>query len=167
MTKRQFKKKIREAFSHGTPDISQEILMDTLLSDPMDRESLEIPVKAPEKAIRFPIFSAAAVACAVIAVLAISINLMINSPQNGSRALITAEEALNSVYTYPFDKPAIAVEPIAYWELDSDDHPPHYDITLSYPGTEFYFVVDAKTLHLGFLLNFDLMSGSSAQLAYS
>ena len=76
MTNRQLKRKIREAFAHGTPDISQEIMMDTLFSDPQEeKEVISLPQKS-RTPVRFPVFSVAAAACAAIAVLAISINLM-------------------------------------------------------------------------------------------
>lgn len=146
MTNRQLKKKIREAFAHGTPDISQEIMVDTLFSDPQDRKEVAASVEEQRKPIRFPIFSAAAAACAAIAVLAISINLIANRPNSGSAALITAEEALNAVAAYPFGKPTTTVAPVVDWELNTDTDTPQYDISLSYDGLTVYkFVVDAQT----------------------
>jgi len=146
VTNRQLKKKIREAFAHETPDISQEIMIDTLFSEPQEQKEAVIPTYAQKKAIRFPVFSVVAAACAAIAVLAISINLMVNRPQSGDAALITAEEAMNSVQAYPFEKPIAAVAPHMDCQLNDNAAAPQYDVTLSYDGlAEYKFVVDAKT----------------------
>lgn len=146
MTNRQLKRKIREAFAHGTPDISQEIMMDTLFSDPQEeKEVISLPQKS-RSPVRFPVFSVAAAACAAIAVLAISINLIVNRPQSGGAALITAEEAMNAVQAYPFEKPTAAVAPHMDCQLNDNAAAPQYDVTLSYGDLiEYKFVVDAKT----------------------
>lgn len=146
MTNRKLKKMIREAFAHGTPDISQEIMVDTLFSDPQDRKEVVTSVEEQRKPIRFPIFSIAAAACAAIAVLAISINLITNRPNSGSAALITADQAMDAVYAYPFNMPTAAVAPQVDCQLDEDASTPHYDVTLNYgEDTVFEFIVDAKT----------------------
>ena len=152
MTNRQLKKKIREAFAHGTPDISQEIMMDTLFSDPHMQEEAVMTSYEQRKPIRFPVFSVAAAACAAIAVLAISINLIANRPQGGTASIITSEEAVTSVQTYLSDRFPITAAPTVDCNLDADGPAPHYDIIVSYPviassfsSMEFTFVVDALT----------------------
>lgn len=146
MTNRQLKKKIREAFAHGTPDISQKIMLDTLFSEPQEQKEVVTSKHEQRKPIRFPVFSVAAAACAAIAVLAISINLIANRPQSGGAALITAEDALNAVQSYPFEKPTAAVAPDVDCQLNENSVTPQYDVTLSYSGlAEYKFVVDAKT----------------------
>lgn len=146
MTNRQLKKKIREAFAHGTPDISQEIMMDTLFSDPHMQEEAVMTSYEQRKPIRFPVFSVAAAACAAIAVLAISINLIANRPQGGSVDYISIDKALETVFDCPSPFPITGVTPTVEWELDTESATPHYDVTLTYGDSVAYqYVVDATT----------------------
>lgn len=89
MTNRKMKKKLREAFAHGTPDVSQKIVTSTLFSEQPEREEITAIPEPQKKPIPFPVFRAAAAACAAIAVLAISINLITNQP-GGAGAQPTA-----------------------------------------------------------------------------
>lgn len=144
MTNRQFKKKIREAFSHGTPDISQKIVIDTLFCEQQEQNGAELSVVTKRKPVCFRVFGITAAACAAIAVLAISINLIINRPQSGSVDYISIDKALEAVFTSPSPFPIAGVTPTVEWELDAESATPHYDVTLTYGDSVAYqYVVDA------------------------
>ena len=144
MTNRQLRKKIREAFSHGTPDISQKIVIDTLFCEQQEQNGAELSVVTKRKPVRFRVFGITAAACAAIAGLAISINLIISRPQSGSVDYISIDKALEAVFTSPSPFPIAGVTPTVEWELDAESATPHYDITLKYGGSvDYQYVVDA------------------------
>lgn len=146
MTNRQLKKKIREAFSHGTPDISQKIVIDTLFCEQQEQNGAELSVETERKPFRFRVFGITAAACAAIAVLAISINLIVNRSQSGSVDYISIDQALETVFAYPSYFPITGVTPTVEWELDTESATPHYDVTLTYGDSVAYqYVVDAVT----------------------
>lgn len=146
MTNRKLKNKLREAFTHGTPDISQKIVLDTLFTEPQEQKEATAPVVLERKTHRFPIFSVAAAACAAIAVLAISINLITNRSQSGTAPYVSIDKALETVFAYPTNEPVIGVTPTVEWELDTESATPHYDVTLKYNDVMIYsYVVDAVT----------------------
>ena len=146
MTNRKLKNKLREAFTHGTPDISQKIVLDTLFTEPQEQKEATAPVVLERKTHRFPIFSVAAAACAAIAVLAISINLITNRSQSGTAPYVSIDKALETVFACPSPFPITGVTPTVEWELDAESATPHYDVTLKYGDSVAYqYVVDAVT----------------------
>lgn len=152
MTNRQVKKKLREAFAHGTPDISQEIMLDTLLSEHKDLEKAVTPMETQSPPIRFPIFSVAAAACAAIAVLAISINLIVNRPGSGSAG---AEPTTAIEYISAEDAKQIALQatPMVVeskitdylCEIDLNAQAPIYEISFRYVTGLYHYKIDPVT----------------------
>ena len=150
MTNRKMKKKLREAFAHGTPDISQDIVTATLFSEQPEREEMIVVPEQQKKPIQFPIFRAAAAACAVIAVLAISINLITNQPGSAGTEPTTALE-----YITPGEAKQIALQATPQivglqitdylCDIDLNSDAPIYEISFRLGNGLYHYKIDPVT----------------------